>query len=407
MALPVALLGLLGISVLVVGVLITSTGESASSAAHQDGTRQFFAVEGGIEAFVATQGNLFVPGQALTGFQYTPPGATRALSISVHEVAAFVTPIPDQFERHFAVRGEPVGGGRGLFAMVTTSPLQLDINSAAVFGGDARLSGNTLVSDGRDSESCSDARADDAILHASGAEVTRSGNTQVLGEQTESALEADDLIRAVLGGMSMEEFAIYVHRQGLPDSLYVAFGTNPIWGTRTAFSGTGSDKPASIEGNRNNWSPRARTHRYHWYCPGKQDDALECWNKVPQSDTLANKIILVDAADREITLQGDHGQGMILVLNGGIRISGGFVFRGIILADKDIDMQGTGNKVEGAIISRNEVRIDRPNDSDSEISGDAVIRFNRCAINSVMNSLNPVGGVPRVLRTTNWAELLR
>jgi hypothetical protein len=97
-----------------------------------------------------------------------------------------------------------------------------------------------------------------------------------------------------------------------------------------------------------------------------------------------------------------------MVLNGGIRISGGFTFRGMILSEKDIDISGNGNKVEGAIISRNEVRVDRPNDSDSELTGTAVVRFNRCTIDSIMEDLNPPNGANRQLRLTSaWSELVR
>jgi hypothetical protein len=402
MALPVALLGLVGISILVVGVLISSSGEAASSSAHQAATRQMYAVEGGIEAFVASQGVGLVPG----AYAFTAPNSSTPLQMTVTQMAIVPTPgLPNVPTRVFSIHGRPSAGGREMSAMVRLAPFQFNINSPTVFGGNAVIGGSTIVSDGSDSDSCDLEAADNAIVHASGADVEFRGNqTQVIGSQRESTLSGDELIREALGGMSIREFAQFLHSQNLPSTRYVTFGSNAIWGNSEAFSGNGNDKPSSLSQSGNNAFPRDHTHRYNWYCPGRQDSNNHCYTKVPAADTLLQKIIL---ANGDVRLQGDHGQGLLIVLNGGIQITGNFVFRGLILAENDIDMGGTGNKVEGAIMSRNEVRVTRENDSDSEILGNAVIRFNRCAINQVMASVNPAGGGMIPQRTERWAEVMR
>jgi hypothetical protein len=113
-----------------------------------------------------------------------------------------------------------------------------------------------------------------------------------------------------------------------------------------------------------------------------------------------------------VTSSGDHGHGMLIVINGRLTIQGGFIFEGVIVGEQDIDISGTGNKISGAVISQNNVNLmqQAANDSTTTITGDAVIVSNRCAINQVAQVLNPNFGnltVGSNTRAFAWAEIVR
>lgn len=408
-ALPLALLGLVMTSILISSILVTSATEGAASAAHQDATSSLFTTSGALEAFVAERGVAALVPEVVD--EYVPPGGGPPVRIDVERLASVPSAVAGVNRETYSLRAEPVGGGRAVIAMVEIGPLELNVESAATFGGNARIGGSTIVSDGRDSESCNLPAAENAVVHGRGTTVDTVGNrVAIIGAVKEETVTGEELIRQTLGGYSIEEFLAHIHGLGLTSAEYVQFGNNSIWGSQPAFSGTGNNKPSSLRQTGNQRQARDPTHRYNWYCPGRMDNATnsKCWEVVSAADTLKYKIVAIDAGGSEVTIQGDHGQGIIAVVNGGLRISGGFIFRGLVLSTHDIDITGTGNKVEGAIVSKNQVRVDRPNDSDSEILGNAVVRFNRCAINRVMETVN-AGGVAslRMTRTFAWAEVVR
>lgn len=404
-ALPLSLLGIIFASILVSGMLVTSSMEAALSVAHQDATSRLYRTAGALESYVAGLGASLVP---IKNAEYTPPGGGPIARIDVDQLSSVPSErVPGAFDAVFTVKAEPVGGGRAVSAMVMVRPFSLDIESAATFGGNSKIGGSTIVSDGSDGTSCNLATAEDAIVHGEGTTVdTVGGNVAIKGSVTESDLKGEELIRQTLGGMTIEGLLRQLETLGLTEDKYIKFGTNKIWGTKPVYKGTGNDKPNSLA---TKLTRKSNTDPYNWYCPGRMDTQNDCW-KVPTellADTVSQKIIAIDAGGGEVTIQGDHGQGMLIVVNGGLRISGGFIFRGIIVSTHDIDISGTGNKVEGAIVSQNEVRVDRPSDTDSEVLGNAVVRFNRCAINSVMGAVNPGGSLRVAGRTVGWSELVR
>lgn len=406
-ALPLALVGLLLVSVLIVGTLMTATSESALSYAHQDATRSLYTAAGALEAYVAEAGLALAP----VSLEYTPPAGGAAVFIDVERIARVPTPFPNVDKSFYSVRAEPVGGGRAVSAMISIGPFDLGIESAATFGGDARIGGSTILSDGRDSESCDLAPAEHAVVHADSTTVDTIGSrVSIVGTVKESELTNDQLIRKTLGGYSIEELAQHIQDQELDPALISRFGTNAIWGPYQAFSGN-TNRPRSWDRSGGNDVVRTSTNLYNWYCPGEMDrpdsGTRTACPDVVGIDTTTYRMVLVDAGGTEITIQGDHGQGLLLVLNGGVNISGGFIFRGLIVSTHDIDIYGTGNKVDGAIVSQNEVRVDRESDTDSEVSGNAVVTFNRCALNAVAQAIGGDGSDLQLSRFLAWNELVR
>ena len=414
-ALPLALLGLILVSVLMTSVLLSSTAEVSSSGAQQDATRSLYRSAGAIDAYVAANVPRFQAGTVPLGVAATAGDGgtvqTTLLSRTPHPTLAGST------IDVFSLRGEPTGGGRAVLAMVRVSPFQFGIDEAVrVGGGTFDPTGGGTISDGRDSESCSQARrATNAIMHADTTTVAPSNNVTVIGNISNSGMTSAQQIHAALGGMTIREFMRSLVARGWGADKLATYGgnNNGIWPNAPAFTGTGNDVPTSWYSSGGLNLARPGTDRYNWYCPGKMHNAgtnsTKCWEAVG-IDTLKNKFQLIDGGNSDVTLQGGHGQGMILVINGGVRINGGFVFRGVIVAENDVDIQGSGNKIEGAILSQNEVRVSRPNDTDSDFSGSVTVRYNACAIDRVIADVNDpgAGASPRVVsRTFGWSEIVR
>lgn len=401
-ALPIALLGLILVSILVTSLLLTSSTEVALSGAHQDATASLYAAESALEGYVQQQGvNLAATAGAV---QFNSAAGTAA-NLTVQEVARMGMPsgMPDR--RVYRVRAEPAAGGRAVEAGIEIGPLMGDINSAATFGGNSKIGGSSIVSNGSDSLniSCTDSTVTNAIVHADSTKVDVIGsNVAIIGGQEESELSRDALIRKTLGGYSIPEFAEFIHKRELTADKYVTFGSNPIWGTSPEWNN--SWKTNSLLSS----APAPLENKLNWHCPGRI--ATVCVD-VAGIDTTLQKVVVIDASNfsknTPLKLTGDHGQGMLIVLNGGLQITGGFIFRGIMLSEGDIDLSGTGNKIEGAMISKNDVSVVRDSDVDSNVMGNAVVRYNKCAINNVLGTINPVGGDPIIQRTSAWQEIIR
>jgi hypothetical protein len=411
-ALPLSLLGLLLVSVVIIGTAVTASSERALSFAHQDATQSLYMTAGALEAFVAaaTQNGSLAPGS----FTQTSQRGDRQVEVAVERVADVNTRFPGVPRSYFSLRAVPVGGGRAVNAMISVGPFELGLESAATFGGDSRIGGSTIVSDGRDSDQCDLDAGQSAVVHSTGTDVdTIGGRVTFLGDVVESDLTGEQLVRRALGGHSIEELVRLIHAQNLPASQYVTFGTNDIWGTSPSFPTTGSERTITSWQNRTGGGRERRGAEQptNWYCPGSTDDqtANTCAD-IADIDTTTYKIVVIDARHlngHTVTIAGDHGQALLIVLNGGIEVTGNFAFRGLMVSTNDIDISGTGNKIEGAIVSQNEVRVVRPTDSESEVTGNAVVRFNRCALENVASAIGGGGAVLVPTPTFGWTELVR
>jgi hypothetical protein len=400
-ALPAALLGLLISSVVVTTVLVTSSTEGVVSRAHRDAVTDFYVAEGAMQAYLASA--LEIVPATIPGF--LAPGSNEPVTINVTQIAE--RPIPGGSERVFVVNAQPDRGGRTVSAMLREAEVvsaDLNIESAAVFGGRADIHGNSahIHDGGADNlpagvvRSCSaEEVAANAIVHAAGSTLTYHNRDNIVGGIEQSTLGKEELIRQTLGNSI----------RGLLPRAEIKFG--PYF-NQPAFDGNGDNKPSSLN---NSGSLRALEHRYNWRCPGKMEEKDNCWSRA--ADTTHFPVIAIDGQNGIVTVNGDHGQGMIIVINGRLRIQGGFMFKGVIVGEQDIDIHGTGNKIQGAVISQNTVNVNQqnaPGDTTTSIGGNAVIVFNRCAINQLARVLNPDDESTNVItnrRTFAWAETVR
>jgi hypothetical protein len=373
-ALPVALVGLVAVSLLVTTALLTSSTEYAISAAHSTGTRTLYDAESGLMEFVRQRAMNPAPlavGQPQTIVLDETEGRVRVTAARLGQVGPNIV---------YALTAQPVnaGGqplGRAVVAMIRQNvppptPLSTNITSAVTLGGDLRVRGNAFTISGYDA--CSEAGHEQVDVQAVRASETSSitANNQnhmrnFIGVDEQGndadgmdAIERSDLSRAelardVLGGTTVQ-------------ALAAAAPLNRKWGPMW-------DRPV-------------------W------DGTLEA----------ADLIAVVDANGGMVDVLG--GEGLLLVLNGGIRMRGNASFKGIIIAEGNFDLAGTPT-VEGALISlamdgQNEIDLD-----DSAIgAGHVTVKFNQCEIARAQEAWGAVAGQqpPTIVGTTfGWYEVVR
>jgi hypothetical protein len=411
-ALPVALLSLVAISVLVTGILITSSTEAALSIAQQDGTEDLYAAEGAIEAWVAARNHTLAP-EVVTG--WIPPGGSRPLRITVERLMQ-AAPDAGNADRNalFAIHAEPIrpaAGARSTVAFIRARQMELEpfegeIDAPLTTGGDLRLeagqTGTYRLYDGRDSPFCdADASAGDGLLHAHRASVVLGGGDPVQGEVRRSELDGQALLDEVLGGVSMRDLAWNA------DLRFGRYFQQPGW--------QDGAQPSS----------HAADSRLDWGCPRELVSAIraasttkpaECSSAV---DADRYTIVAIDGENGTVTLDADHGQGLLIVINGDLHITGGFVFQGLILVERDFRLDGGGANwpasIEGAIVAGGQLIVDDAGAAGlggSSVGGQRAIRFNRCALQQAQQAFNARDGgawaAPRVQgRTHAWFEVLR
>ncbi|HEU0078732.1 MAG TPA: hypothetical protein VFQ76_13855, partial [Longimicrobiaceae bacterium] len=133
------------------------------------------------------------------------------------------------------------------------------------------------------------------------------------------------------------------------------------------------------------------------------------------ADTLKYPSIAVDANGGAIDLQGDHGQGILIVMNGSLKISGNFLFKGIIIVEGYTEITGTAgkttSKVEGALVALGQNTTQTNKIDESVTKGNAVISYNRCQVKTAQDAFNarqlnnPTFTAPQA--SFAWFELVR
>ena len=99
-------------------------------------------------------------------------------------------------------------------------------------------------------------------------------------------------------------------------------------------------------------------------------------------------------ASRTYFASGTRGQGILLV-DGDLELVGGFEWAGLIIVRGQMKVTGTGNKINGAILTEG-VAIETA----GSIGGDAEVTFSKCAIDRAVNGAAQPAPVSR-----GWAQL--
>lgn len=381
-ALPVALVGLIAVSLLVTTALLTSSAEYAISSAQTEGSRALYTAESGLQEFV---GSLASQPQLLV------PGSTRVINVQVGTAANQTAPVRITTDRLwftdggmsaqsryvYAITAQPLNAagnvrGRSVVALVEQTkepptPLNTNITSAITLGGNLDVNGNAFTVNGRFS-GCGVSGGVDAVQAASGSSITannvnhfdnflgyKNGSTSSGQDAIDrTSLSRDELARQVLGGMTLAQLVNVV--------------------------------PLSRK-----WGPRFNR---------------PAWNGIV-SDTAG--IAVVDA--NEGTVDVLDGGGVLIVVNGNIRMRGSARFDGIIIVEGNFDLAGTPT-VNGALISlaQNEGQNLINLDQSALGSGHITVQFNKCEIIAAQQKFQQqsIPPDPALKKTAfAWSEVVR
>jgi hypothetical protein len=396
-ALPVALFGLVAVSLLVTTALLTSSTEYAISAAHRTAAGSLYNADAALEQYVFTRAQ--VGGRFLqatqNGVAQGPDGQNYRIQVDRMSWDAVTTTDPMTATEVFSLVALPQNGrGRGVGAFVRTrreAPrLNANINAGATSGGNLKVSGNATISDGRSGTNycnASDSTSDYAVQVTAGAKIDLGNNAadNLEGAADTADFGKDSLESHVLGRnltlRSMADMSQYKfgRRWNQPE-----FVTKPIIGDNTVGPDT----------------------MYNWGCPQQ----LLAGYTSPNTSASRFRTVAIDADGGTVKINGRHGQGVIIVLNGSLEIQGNFTFKGIIMVEKDMFIRGGSagqeSKIEGAVIA-----FGSSSTVEDNITGTATIKYNTCANAEAMAAFNndalQAANQQRDGRTFAWYELIR
>jgi len=405
-ALPLALLGLVVVTLLVTTVLVSSGTEFAVSSAQRDASRSLYDANGALEQYVATQAQAaasntrFVEGSATTTFN----GVGYSLSLArLSRVKTLETSTQTQATDTWSVIASPTAKGRGVGALVrvtrSLSKLVLSVTAGATSGGDFSVGGNSTISNGRTGQvGCANGdTVKSSVVVTAGSEISQSGNSTLQGKADTATFVRDSLMNRVLGrGVTLDTLAKYAN---------IKFGARfgrPEW-------------PNNIRPSQT-YSLTTTDSVYNWGCPQGDLGNVSC----TAASAARFVVVAIDATNlnnqgglsHAVTLNGDYGQGILIVLNGSLNIQGNFIFRGIVLVDQDLSIGGGagGNnfsgKIEGTVVA-----FGTQSTVEDNVNGTATIRYNKCSIVDAQNALNNgrLDDMPQVLSNSTfaWYELVR
>jgi hypothetical protein len=410
-ALPLSLLGLVVMTMLVTTLLVTAGTEFAVSSAQRDASRSLYDADGALQRYVSERAQAFpANGRFVEGSDAISYGGS-SYTLSLTRVSRLALSVgPPQTIDTWSVIATPTapatGRGVGALLKVSRTPhaVTLAVSAGATSGGDVIVGGNATISNGRTAQSgC--ANGDTA---SSSLQVTRGSRIEVNGTSVTLEGKADtmsitkaQLMSAVLGpNMTLDSVA---------KSASIRFG--PFYGDSVR-----EWDNAQAHAPNQSWSLTTADSVYNWGCPPA--DAMATNIVCTAAGSRRFVVVGIDATnvgnngtrDNIVTLNGDYGQGMLIVLRGSLNIQGNFFFRGIILVERDFSIGGGGGqftgKVEGTVVSFG----DRSNVADT-YNGNATIGYNQCSITDALNALNAqrIDSTPQVLnaRTLGWYELMR
>ena len=397
-ALPVALFGLVAVSLLVTTALLTSSTEYAISSAHRTAAGSLYSADAALEQYVFDRAQLggrnwLVDTNA--GVARGPDGRDYTVQVARMAWTDSLTIDPMKAMEVYSLVALPQDGrGRGVGAFirtVRTAPrLNANINAGATSGGDLRVSGNATISDGRSGVNycnAQDSTSDYAVQVTKGSKIDLGNNA---ASNLEGAADTADFTKGQLEGhvlgpnltlVKMADMAQYKfgRRWNAPD-----YATRVINGENTVGADT----------------------MYNWGCPQQLMTGFAC----PNSSATRFRTVAIDANGGTVKINGRYGQGVIIVLNGSLEIQGNFTFKGIILVERDMFIRGGSagqeSKIEGGVIA-----FGQSSTVEDNITGTATIKYNTCANAEAMAAFNQNAlqnaDQGRNGSTFAWYELIR
>jgi len=401
-ALPLALLSLLSVSVLITGLVMTSTSEVVLSHAYQDATAGLYAADGAMESYLASLGDA-VPGLG-THTMTLPDG--RAVNVAVarlrdHQVMDGTVRVDSQI---YSLTATPATrSGRTIAALFDrvvrtpqgtppgNPPLQIGLKAAATFGSDLFINGNVTIS-GIHRRDCDGNPAVldtvNAIRFVDGAGITNTPNQHVMDRIKEN------------GGIDWYSFgrdSLVIKTLGVDSLAVLANVADVKFGARLGAEPFNSSMNPS--------SSQPREHKYNWGCaPGRPN----CGQSGPYA-----KFIGIDAQGGTVVINGNgDGHGMLVIINGNLRISGTFVYHGLVAVEGSTSITGTAD-IYGGLLSVGLVSVE-----DNQVSnGTPIVKYDKCLLDAIQHEFEnrpvPPGQAPptaptvEIARRLGWSELVR
>jgi hypothetical protein len=396
-ALPVALFGLVAVSLLVTTALITSSTEYAISAAHRSAAGSLYSADAALEQYVfdrAQAGGQFMQATQ-NGVALGPDGRNYQVQVARLSWGADMTTDPMEAREVFSLVALPQNGrGRGVGAFLRTvreAPrLNANINAGATSGGNLKVSGNATISDGRSGVNycnAQDSTSDYAVQVTQGSKIDLSNNAE---KNLEGAADTADFTKAQMEGVILGP---NLTLQAMADMAQYKFG--PRWDAPD-FATT------VIKGD----NVVGADTMYNWGCPQQLLTGFAC----PNGSATRFRTVAIDAKGGSVKINGRYGQGVLIVLNGSLEIQGNFTFKGIIMVERDMFIRGGAagqeSKIEGGVIA-----FGSSSTVEDNITGTATIKYNTCANAEAMAAFNQnalqTAAQTRDGSTFAWYELIR
>ncbi|MEW5926760.1 MAG: pilus assembly PilX N-terminal domain-containing protein [Gemmatimonadota bacterium] len=391
-ALPLALMGLVVVTLLVTAALLSSSTEMATSQARTDGSTGLYQAEAAVDRYLSAVAAGGARLQDSAGVRtYTladqdPHTTDPRLQFTTTTLSA-VTAANGAVTRTFSILSEPMRGnvarGRAVVAMVAQNtpppmPFNTNVKSAIALGGNLDVNGNAFTVSGRrqSSDTCA-TRGVDAVQRTTGSEITANNQNHM-----NNFIGQDTMGNNTSGWNSIRTIADKTRQQLAYEALGLTAGQ------------TLDDLINSLPDNKK-FGPEFGT-------PTSAFDG--------RVDYL-DKVAVVDANGGTVDLLGDSG--VVIIKNGHVRMRGSTVFKGIIIVEGNFDLAGTPT-VNGALISLGIQETAAGNiinlDSDAVLAGHVTVQFNRCSILSAEQAFRNAsadGGLPTTQAPFAWFEVVR
>lgn len=390
-ALPLALLGLVIVSFLVTSAIVTSGSELVVSSTHQTATSALYGADGAVERYVGLKSAAAATSSDSLSPTLSQPQLLGGFNMHVARLSSSTqtaSGVMSQRQLYSVIARPADGRGRSVGALIRTARdvklFSLTVTSGLSVGGDISITGTSAISDGRNT-TCGVA-AQNAVEVSSGSTITQGGSSTVEGNKVVMDYTKAQMVERLLGGLTIQEAVAYAS---------VKFGP-----------GEYNQRSRSWD---NTTGPRPRDHKYNWGCPA--NSGLACTTATGnESNVTYYPMVAIDANNGTVAIEGDHGQGVLIVYNGSATIKGNMVFQGIIVVERDLTVQGTssggGVKIEGAIVALGENSTVEDN-----TSGNATVIYNQCINAKAQEEANAqrLAMAPQMFpnRTTSWFELIQ
>ena len=377
-ALPLALLGLVLISLLVTAALLSSSTQLAMSNAQQEGTAGLYASDAALESYVAARAPLGIATALEPGnFDHVANGKTWTMGVArlasqsgAHPTNLAMNRVTETFS---ILATPPQERGRRVGALVNATRdyrrFNTNINSGASVSSDKiKLPGGSATLSGIDTSNCKTGNVAGLTL-AEGVDARHVNDEQVEGGIQQTSVSKANFAAHLLDGMSPDEFARLA---------------NIKWGDPARLTGAREHSSYIFDTN----PTYSRASGLNWGCPVGLTSPDLC---ASDEDNKYSPVVAVRPPPGEQAQFKGVGQGVLVVL-GNARFNAGFIFKGIVVVVGELTVNG-GTNVYGAMVALGDVTLEDRTTADAgeeetTFNGQSLVKFDRCQLNNAIDAIN-------------------